>query len=86
MFLARAKGKLKGKQPQLSARQQAELCRMHATDEYTIADLAEVFPEFLRPGKAGFLVWPTQVCCFGLRVWRDRNCGPKIDQRVRLRR
>jgi DNA invertase Pin-like site-specific DNA recombinase len=43
MAVARAKGKLKGKQPKLSARQQAELCRMHATDEYTIADLAEVF-------------------------------------------
>jgi DNA invertase Pin-like site-specific DNA recombinase len=42
MAVARAKGKLKGKQPKLSARQQAELCRMHATDEYTIADLAEV--------------------------------------------
>ncbi len=43
MAVAKAKGKLKGKQPKLSARQQAKLCRMHATDEYTIADLAEVF-------------------------------------------
>ena len=43
MPTAAAKGKLKGKQPKLSARQQAELCRMFATDEYTIADLADVF-------------------------------------------
>jgi len=33
MAVARAKGKLKGKQPKLTARQQAELARMHATGE-----------------------------------------------------
>jgi DNA invertase Pin-like site-specific DNA recombinase len=43
MAVARAKGKLRGKQPKLTARQQAELTRMHATGEYTIADLMEVF-------------------------------------------
>jgi DNA invertase Pin-like site-specific DNA recombinase len=43
MAVARAKGKLRGKQPKLSARQQVELTRMHATGEYTIADLMEVF-------------------------------------------
>src|ERR1039457_3941027 len=43
MAVARAKGKLKGKQPKLTARQQAELARMHANGEYTIADLMEVF-------------------------------------------
>jgi DNA invertase Pin-like site-specific DNA recombinase len=43
MAIARAKGKLRGKQPKLSARQQRELERMAATGEYTIADLAEVF-------------------------------------------
>jgi DNA invertase Pin-like site-specific DNA recombinase len=43
MAVARAKGKLKGKQPKLTLRQQAELSRMHATGEYTIADLMEVF-------------------------------------------
>jgi len=43
MAVARAKGKLKGKQPKLTARQQAEFTRMHATGEYTIADLMEVF-------------------------------------------
>ena len=41
--MARAKGKLRGKQPKLTARQQAELTRMHATGEYAIADLMEAF-------------------------------------------
>ena len=35
MAIARAKGKLRGKQPKLSDRQQRELCRMHATGEYS---------------------------------------------------
>jgi DNA invertase Pin-like site-specific DNA recombinase len=43
MAVARARGKLRGKQPKLTSRQQAELTRMHATGEYTIADLMEVF-------------------------------------------
>ena len=43
MAVARAKGKLRGKQPKLSARQQRELVRMYRTGEYAIADLAEVF-------------------------------------------
>ena len=43
MAVARAKGKLRGKQPKLSAKQQTELRRMHATGDYTIADLAELF-------------------------------------------
>jgi DNA invertase Pin-like site-specific DNA recombinase len=43
MAIVRAKGKLRGKQPKLSARQQRELARMADTGEYTIADLAEVF-------------------------------------------
>ena len=43
MALARSKGKLRGKQPKLSDRQQRELCRMHATGEYSISDLAELF-------------------------------------------
>jgi DNA invertase Pin-like site-specific DNA recombinase len=43
MAVARAKGKLKGKSPKLSARQQAELVRMRSTGEYTIADLMELF-------------------------------------------
>ncbi len=43
MAIARSRGKLKGKQPKLSPRQQAELARMHATGEYTISELMEVF-------------------------------------------
>lgn len=43
MAIARAKGKLRGKQPKLSEKQQKELGRMYATGEYSISDLAEVF-------------------------------------------
>lgn len=43
MAIARSRGKLKGRQPKLTARQQAELVRMHATGDYTIAELMEVF-------------------------------------------
>lgn len=43
MALARAKGKLRGKQPKLTAKQMKELRRMHDTGEYSISDLAELF-------------------------------------------
>ena len=43
MAIARAKGKLRGKQPKLSEKQQRELNRMHASGEYSISDLAELF-------------------------------------------
>jgi DNA invertase Pin-like site-specific DNA recombinase len=43
MAIARAKGKLRGKQPKLTTRQQRELVRMHATGEYSIAELGELF-------------------------------------------
>jgi DNA invertase Pin-like site-specific DNA recombinase len=43
MAIARAKGKLRGKQPKLSDKQHRELCRMHGTGEYSISDLAELF-------------------------------------------
>ena len=43
MAVARAKRKLRGKQPKLSDRQQKELCRMHGTADYSISDLAELF-------------------------------------------
>jgi DNA invertase Pin-like site-specific DNA recombinase len=43
MAIARAKGKLKGKRPKLSDKQQKELCRMHDTGQYSISDLAELF-------------------------------------------
>ena len=40
---ARAQGKLKGRKPKLSTRQQQELKRMHATGDYSVSDLAELF-------------------------------------------
>lgn len=43
MATARAKGKLRGKKPKLSARQQKELRRMYDTGDYSISDLAELF-------------------------------------------
>ncbi len=43
MAIARAKGKLRGKQPKLSDKQQKELRRMYDTGEYSISDLAELF-------------------------------------------
>jgi DNA invertase Pin-like site-specific DNA recombinase len=43
MAVARAKGKLRGKQPKLSIKQQKELRRMYDTGEYSISDLAELF-------------------------------------------
>jgi DNA invertase Pin-like site-specific DNA recombinase len=43
MAVARARGRLKGRQPKLTVRQQKELRRMHGTSDYTITDLAELF-------------------------------------------
>ncbi len=43
LAIARAKGKLRGKLPKLSVKQQKELQRMHETGDYSISDLAEVF-------------------------------------------
>ena len=43
MAVAKAKGKLRGKQPKLSNKQQKELRRMYDTGNYSIGDLAELF-------------------------------------------
>jgi len=43
MAIARAKGKLRGKPPKLSAKQQKELVQMHGTGKYSISGLAELF-------------------------------------------
>jgi DNA invertase Pin-like site-specific DNA recombinase len=43
MAIARAKGRLRGKQPRLSARQQAHLVQLHQSGQHTIAELAELF-------------------------------------------
>jgi len=43
MAIARANGKLRGKPPKLSARQQKHLVDLHHAGEHSIADLAELF-------------------------------------------
>ncbi|HRW65169.1 MAG TPA: recombinase family protein [Candidatus Competibacter sp.] len=43
MAVARAKGKLRGKKPKLSDRQQKELRRLYDSGDYSISDLAELF-------------------------------------------
>lgn len=43
MAVARAKGKLRGKKPKLSDRQQRELRRMYDTGVYSVSDLGELF-------------------------------------------
>jgi DNA invertase Pin-like site-specific DNA recombinase len=43
MAIARARGKLRGKQPKLSIKQQKELRRMHDSGDHSISDLAELF-------------------------------------------
>ena len=43
MVVARAKGKLGGKQPRLSPKQQAELRRVYVSGDYGITDLTELF-------------------------------------------
>ena len=43
MAVARAKGRLKGRQPKLSAPRQAHLVKLHTAGEHTIAELAELF-------------------------------------------
>jgi DNA invertase Pin-like site-specific DNA recombinase len=48
MAIARAKGKLKGRAPKLSPARQAHLIKLHAAQEHTIAELAELF-EVSRP-------------------------------------
>jgi DNA invertase Pin-like site-specific DNA recombinase len=43
MKVAKAKGRLRGKQPKLSARQEAHLVELHAAGAHTSAELAELF-------------------------------------------
>lgn len=55
MAVARAKGKLRGKPPKLSEKQQKEPGRMRETGDYSIGDLAEVFSASR----------PTALCALG---------------------
>jgi DNA invertase Pin-like site-specific DNA recombinase len=43
MQVAKAKGRLRGKQPKLTARQEPHLAALHRTGEHTSAELAELF-------------------------------------------
>ena len=43
MALAKAKGKMRGKKPKITEKQQEELHNMHETGEHSISDLAEIF-------------------------------------------
>jgi DNA invertase Pin-like site-specific DNA recombinase len=43
MKVAKAKGRLRGKQPKLNPRQEAHLVALHAAGEHTSAELAELF-------------------------------------------
>lgn len=38
-----AKGRLRGKSPKLTSRQEAHLVQLHAADEHTVGELAELF-------------------------------------------
>ena len=43
MKVAKAKGRLRGKQPKLSPRQEAHLVALHSAGEHTISELEELF-------------------------------------------
>ncbi|QHK18993.1 recombinase family protein [Pseudarthrobacter psychrotolerans] len=43
MKVAKAKGRLRGKQPKLSAKQETHLVELHAAGEHTMSELAELF-------------------------------------------
>jgi DNA invertase Pin-like site-specific DNA recombinase len=43
MMVAKAKGRLRGKQPKLSPRQEAHLVALHRAGEHTTAELADLF-------------------------------------------
>jgi len=61
MAVARAEGRLRGRQPKLSPKQPRELKRMHETGGYTITDLGEllsvsrptVYRTINRPARSG---------------------------------
>lgn len=44
MKVAKAKGRLRGKQPKLSATQEAHLVKLYRTGEHTVSELEELFP------------------------------------------
>lgn len=44
MAVARAKGRLRGKQPKLSPKQEAHLVELYRGGEHTLGELEELFP------------------------------------------
>jgi DNA invertase Pin-like site-specific DNA recombinase len=44
MKVARAKGRLRGKQPKLSPKQEAHLVALYRAGEHTVSELEELFP------------------------------------------
>jgi DNA invertase Pin-like site-specific DNA recombinase len=44
MKVAKAKGRLRGKQPKLSAKQEAHLVALYRAAEHTVSELEELFP------------------------------------------
>ena len=80
MAITRARGKLRGKQPKLSDRQQRELCRMHATGEYSISDLAELF------SVSGPTVYRTFNRRLSLSVWSCSYWNRSLTHASRSRR
>jgi DNA-binding MarR family transcriptional regulator len=44
MKVAKAKGRLHGKQPKLSAKQEAHLVALYRAGEHTVSELEELFP------------------------------------------
>jgi DNA invertase Pin-like site-specific DNA recombinase len=80
MAVARAQGKLKGRQPKLTPKQQRELKRMHETGEYTITDLGELF-SVSRPTVCRTIKSHRRLAFFWLLLWvvvrarRETTCA-----------
>ena len=72
--MARAKGRLKGRQPKLTAKQQKELRRMHATGDYTITDLDIDHPRLSIPRPPPHPMCPTTI----LAGWGQAVCHRSV--------
>jgi hypothetical protein len=76
MAVARAKGKLRGKQSKLSDKQQNDLRRMHDTGDYSINDLAEVFfglPTYRLPNPEPCQIAIKKPCHLSTKVTKNRS-------------
>ena len=89
--MARARGKLRGKKPKLSARQARELRRMYDTGDYSVSDLADVFsvsrPTVYRPFSGNQPPRSDQRISDGTHIRRRPLAAPASPaRRGRLRR